>query len=535
MIRNGNFTEGWTDMPPAPGYLINQQPMGWTLKWLQPGEKLFGDAGVEVKGVPECVHKLSTQLPPHEQLDAPNALILAGDVTYKIFNANAPFGASLSQTISGLEPGSSVTVTAPVQAHLNGETDPYGAESGVWLNGEGHWVHGHAMGNRQWYRHVAEAIVPENGRVEVVIRVKSKWASPKDFFIDHITMEAVAAIAPPPPVTDDVDVPVADPIPPVISEPVEPVAPAEPITSEDSTQRVLGIDVSYAQARSVNFKRAAKLGAAYCFIRAGSGRTAVDSNYDHNYEEAGKAGMLRGIYYYLYPEKEANVGTEDDRTLEGQARRFAAMLKPDAELGAVLDVEAKGLSPDDVRRFVNEFQKHDPYDRPIMIYTGPGYWSAWHGYTGSAVAWAAKHPLWIAQYTSMKEMIKPGDAYRVTMPDPWKAYVFHQWTAVGGSLVHHASDSLDLNYFKGSLADLKAWAGGTVKPTVDVPPAFKYVNAQYGLNLRNKPSTQGTIIKLMSYGESVEVLEDGDWVLLKSGDDTGYASCDYLSAENPMN
>lgn len=524
MIRNGDFTEGWTDMPPAAGYLINQQPVGWRLKWLQLGDNLFGDAGVEVKGIPECVHKLSTQLPPHEQLGAPNALILAGDVTYKIFNANAPFGASLSQTVSDLEPSSTVTVTVPVQIHLHGETDPYGGESGVWLNGEGHWVHGFDMGDRQWYKHVAEAIVPANGRVEIVIRVKSKWARPKDFFIDHITMEAVAAVAQPIPPPDVVDAPVLDPIPPFTPAPVEPIAPA---------QRVLGIDVSYIQARYVNFKKAAKMGAAYCFIRAGSGKTKMDSNYDYNYEKAGEAGLLRGIYYYLYPERDATIGTEEVRTPEGQARRFAAMLKPDAELGAVLDVEDSGLSPDEVRRFVNEFQKHEPYGRPIMIYTSSGHWSEWHGYTGAAVAWAAKYPLWIAQYTSTKEAIKPTDAYHVNMPDPWKSYVFHQWTSVGGSLVHYGSDNLDLNYFKGSLAELKAWAGITKsreKPVVK----RKYVKAQYGLNLRSKPSTQGDIIKLMLDGESVEVIEEGEWALLRSGEYTGYASSQYLSDKKPM-
>ena len=104
--------------------------------------------------------------------------------------------------------------------------------------------------------------------------------------------------------------------------------------------------------------------------------------------------------------------------------------------------------------------------------------------------------------------IKPSDAYHVIMPDPWKSYVFHQWTSVDGSLVYHASDNLEL----------KAWARGTVKPTVNVLPALKYVNAKYGLSLRSKPSTRGTIIKLMPDGESVEVLEDGDWALLKSGD-----------------
>ena len=522
MIHNGDFTEGWTDMPPAPGYLINQQPVGWTLQWLQPGDSLFGDTGAVVGGVPECVHKLSEQLPENERLNGPNALILAGDTTYKIFNAGAAFGASLSQTVSGLQPGSTATLTAPVQVHLNGEQDAYGAESGAWLNGDGQWVHGHAMGDHQWYYHVVETIVPENGRVEIIIRVKSKWARPKDFFIDHITLEAVAAETTGFLPADEIDNPILIPTPP--PPPVE-----DP--PESRAQRLLGMDVSYNQAFFVNFKTAAKMGVAYCFIRAGSGKTAVDSNYEHNYKEAGRAGMLRGIYYYLYPEQDATVGTAADRTPEGQARRFAAMLKPDAELGAVLDVEAKNLSPDEVKRFVDEFQKHDPYGRPIIIYTASWYWGAGRGYTGAAVAWAADHPLWVAQYTSNKEPIEPTEAYHVTIPKPWNAYLFHQWTSVGGFLVHYASKHLDLNYFNGSLAELKAWAGIT-KPDDKPPVKYKYINAKYGLNLRDSP--RGNIIKVMPWADAVELLEDGNWALIRSGDDTGYASSAYLSDERPL-
>ena len=53
--------------------LKNQEPEGWRLAWLEPGEALFGDANAQAHGVPECVHKLKTQLPAHEQMGQPNA------------------------------------------------------------------------------------------------------------------------------------------------------------------------------------------------------------------------------------------------------------------------------------------------------------------------------------------------------------------------------------------------------------------------------------------------------------------------------
>ncbi|NHZ72788.1 MAG: hypothetical protein GWP17_06865 [Aquificales bacterium] len=189
MLKNGSFSNGWTDMPPAPGHLINQQPTGWTLRWIEMGESLFG-AGDTAQGVPECVHKLSDQLPPNERLGGSSALILAGNATYKIFNAGAPFGAELKQTVTGLKAGTKAKLTVPVFADLHGETDPYGAESGVWVNGEGHWVNGGEMKNRRWFRHEIEFTVPDNGELEITIRVKSKWPRPKDFFIDGIEFEA---------------------------------------------------------------------------------------------------------------------------------------------------------------------------------------------------------------------------------------------------------------------------------------------------------------------------------------------------------
>lgn len=220
MLKNGSFTEGWTDLPPAPGFLINQQPNGWILNWIEPGESLFG-AGDVAKGVPECVHKLAQQLPPGEQPGGPDALILAGDTTYKIFHANSAFGAQLSQKITGLKPGSKATLTVPILAVLYNETDPYGAESGVWVNGEGEWVHSGKMGNRKWFMHKVTFTVPDGGTAVIEIRVKSKWTRPKDFFIDGITLEATAVTTPPPIIGEP---PTEPPFKPPVTPPTQPLA-----------------------------------------------------------------------------------------------------------------------------------------------------------------------------------------------------------------------------------------------------------------------------------------------------------------------
>ncbi len=193
-LRNGSFEEGWADLPPV-GALINQQPVGWTLSWVQPGTPLY-DSGDVAGGVPECVHKHSTQLPWDEQLGGPEALILEGEYTYKMFHAAQPFGAQLVQTISGLSPGFVWRLTAPILADLHSDGDQYAVESGVWVNGIGGWANASVMGHRNWYTHTVDFSVPSNGKVTVVIRVKSKWPSPKDFFIDAVRVQWLGAADP---------------------------------------------------------------------------------------------------------------------------------------------------------------------------------------------------------------------------------------------------------------------------------------------------------------------------------------------------
>lgn len=195
MLQNGDFSGGWETLPALEdaGFLRNQQPLGWTIEWLNKNEPLYDDPNSLATGIPECVHKLADQLPDNEQLGARDALILEGNATYKIFSFAAAFGATLSQTVTGLKAGSKAKLTVPIQVHLRGETDQFGAESGVWVNEEGGWVNGFDMGDHKWHDHVVEFTVPDSGEAEIVIRVKNKWPKGKDFFIDGITLDAKSA------------------------------------------------------------------------------------------------------------------------------------------------------------------------------------------------------------------------------------------------------------------------------------------------------------------------------------------------------
>jgi hypothetical protein len=208
LLANGSFEEGWSDLPPVEGSLINQEPNGWELDWLEKGEEVWDlrtihpddpQVGI-VSGIAEMLHKLSHQLPPDEQLGGPNALILEGDATYKMFHRGAAFGSQLSQTIT--LPAGNYRLTVPVQLHWHENLDPndptwdtYTAESGAWviINGapSGGWATARDMGDRRWFYHVVEFSLPAQTEVEVLIRVKSIYHSAKDFFVDGVWLESI--------------------------------------------------------------------------------------------------------------------------------------------------------------------------------------------------------------------------------------------------------------------------------------------------------------------------------------------------------
>ena len=207
-IANGSFEDGWSDLPPVEGFLINQNPNGWELSWLERGEEVWDLRTIHpddpivgiVSGVAEMIHKLSHQLPPDEQLGGPKALILDGSAVYKMFHRGAAFGSQLTQTVQ--LPAGTYRLTVPVQLHWHENLDPddptwdtYTAESGVWAlydgQQEGGWATARDMGDRQWYEHVVEFTLPAEQDVAVLIRVKSIYWSPKDFFVDAVTLESI--------------------------------------------------------------------------------------------------------------------------------------------------------------------------------------------------------------------------------------------------------------------------------------------------------------------------------------------------------
>lgn len=182
-IRNPSFDiESWADVDNK----SKQVPPEWELTWVPNGQPLYDSADLAT-GSCECVHKWYWQLPEHERPGGSDPLILSGRLVYKVFSQQA-FGTQLSQTIIGLAPGSQWRLSVPLRVHLYGDTDPHGAEASVWVNNVGGWSNGANMGDRRWCRHVQQVTVPEDGTLQIDIRMKSKRPLVKDFFIDDLLL-----------------------------------------------------------------------------------------------------------------------------------------------------------------------------------------------------------------------------------------------------------------------------------------------------------------------------------------------------------
>ena len=232
---------------------------------------------------------------------------------------------------------------------------------------------------------------------------------------------------------------------------------------------IQGIDISHWQndqstPQKMNFTKAVKMGAKFVYIKV-SERGGIDSDFEYNWKAAKDAGLLRGGYHFLR------------WNLSGllQARLFSDILEDDpGELPPCADFEAPNLGslyPSNalLEQFLVEVETI--LDKKPMLYTSPGYWNI-HGrnkYTKMFDTKWAYYPLWIAHYmkTYTPGVSKPAEL------EPWKSsnktWTFWQYTNMGDGLAYGAeSKTIDLNWFNGSLEELKKFAsgsGGTTTPT----------------------------------------------------------------------
>lgn len=225
----------------------------------------------------------------------------------------------------------------------------------------------------------------------------------------------------------------------------------------------LGLDISKWQSmihKSMPVIAESNPDLKFCICRTGDGKTP-DPDFDVNYKAVVDAGLIPGSYHYL----------RADRDGDTQAYSMIRMLEqvkydPSAHLPPVVDLEdgAQTNLPEGVYTGSNSVlprqQVHEETLEMLarlelelgvrpMLYTGQAFhW--WYSQGNPQFAQEyAKYPLWLPSYgtRALMPVDKDGNFF------PWQQWTIWQFTNKG--TLNGTSYKLDLNYFRGSLEDLK--------------------------------------------------------------------------------
>ncbi len=196
-----------------------------------------------------------------------------------------------------------------------------------------------------------------------------------------------------------------------------------------------GIDVSYYQD-TIDWDQVAADGIRFAIIRVSDGTTFLDPQFDRNWREAKRVGIIRAAYQYFRPGQDATA----------QAQLLLNTMGPldPGDMPPAIDVEATDdQSPSVVANKVTEWVQvvEDALGRKPIIYTRASFWNPYVR-TQDFV----DYPLWVAHY----------GANCPNLPDGWTDWAFWQYSSTGS--VGGINGHVDMDLFNGDEAALEAFA-----------------------------------------------------------------------------
>ncbi|WP_217506349.1 glycoside hydrolase family 25 protein [Paenibacillus xylanilyticus] len=221
-----------------------------------------------------------------------------------------------------------------------------------------------------------------------------------------------------------------------------------------------GIDVSHHNG-NIDFKKVAADGISFVFIKATQGKSFRSSKFLQFVKDAKAAGLLIGAYHYV----DDSAGSVE--AAKAEAANFYNAIQAAGgidvfDLPPVMDYESNknGYSKATVTAVAKAFleEVHRLTGVKPLVYTYPAFIGNFSGLNS--------YPLWIARYSNQTPVDASG----------WTRWDFWQYSdgAAGGYLprgnrkVDGISGAVDLNEFDGTLAQLKAKYGKTVKEEMPV-------------------------------------------------------------------
>lgn len=200
--------------------------------------------------------------------------------------------------------------------------------------------------------------------------------------------------------------------------------------------QVHGIDVSKWQSR-VDWARVKKMKVgnikvSFVFIKATEGTWIEDPEFDKNWENARKNGVIRGAYHFFLP----------DVSAKDQALKFIKTVKlRSGDLPPVADVEeTRGMSKAQIRQYTKEFmdilERH--YKVKPILYTNKDFYKRFFQDQDEFQGCR----LWIAHY-HVSDLEMPGD-------ETW-----HFWQHSDRGNINGINEKVDFNVFNGDSTELK--------------------------------------------------------------------------------
>ncbi|WP_344358160.1 GH25 family lysozyme, partial [Micromonospora lupini] len=276
---------------------------------------------------------------------------------------------------------------------------------------------------------------------------------------------------------------------------------------------VTGIDVSHYQG-TINWESVADSGIDFAYAKATEGTDYTDPTYLTNRSGARANSVYFGAYHF---------GRPDQGDPRGQAARLVEVSRYSRDgttLPPMLDIEWSssqptcfGLSTSAMVSWISQFLDEVKVrtGQQAMIYTNPNWWNPC---TGNTTAFGS-YPLFHSRYADT-----PG-----SLPSGWSRFTLWQYTSSGS--VPGVSGGVDRDVFNGTLAQLRALAGGGVGRKA---PALGHDDGDGTMTIHRWRSTGSTFSRTADYkGESsFDLANVGD--RMASGDVDGDGTDDVVMA-----
>lgn len=305
---------------------------------------------------------------------------------------------------------------------------------------------------------------------------------------------------------------------------------------EEESGRTNGIDVSKWQGK-IDWKKVNEDGIEFAFIRIGyrgeNGTIYKDDNADYNIQQAQKAGVLVGVYFFSTAVNETEAIEEANWTkqaIEGYSISYPVVY--DCEGFKVSTSRMKSLSAKE--RTANALA----YLKTIQ---DAGYDAMFYSSLNDAndgTAWniskiEEEHKIWIAQYPSTTYPQKDKPDYNGKC---------HAWQYTNKGSVNGVSGNADMVvcYFAKDEADPKnknATPHTAPAPPTDEEKLYTTVNeevtAKEVTNLRKAATTKSDVVATLHHGDIATRIGIGKngWSKLQYNGQTVYAITSYLTTD----